>query len=152
MTKGPTHFPPQKTHSVWVHSLECMKVPKAFFTPHSMHTLFNIISLGKIHTEATSNMQQVIRDVTYRSSITMWTVHTGTAAISLLKLSLSDIQCVKSNFSAMSPSNIYHLSLWKGFVCTGLLYHPMNHLVCSTSRSIVIKLLKNSKILRSCEI
>jgi hypothetical protein len=41
-------------------------------------------------TEATSNRRYAV-DAAYRNScITMWTVHTGTVAISLLKLSFSD--------------------------------------------------------------
>jgi hypothetical protein len=50
---------------------------------------------------------------------------------------------VESNFSALSPIDTYRLSLFRGSVFSGWWHHTMNHHVCSETRQIVIKLLKN---------
>jgi hypothetical protein len=81
--------------------------------------------------------------------ITMWSVHTGTTVIDITFKIIARWQAihVESNFTVISPSNTYRLLLWRGVVCSGLLNHSMNHLVCNTLQYIVIVLLKSNEML-----
>jgi hypothetical protein len=72
--------------------------------------------------------------------ISMRTVHTVTKAISVLKLSLSDMRYLsKATFFAFSPIAM------EG-VFSGLLHHPMDHLVCSASQWTVITSIDEQRI------
>jgi hypothetical protein len=76
--------------------------------------------------EATSSKQQAIRDnVAFEIAyISVWTVHTGKIAISLLKLSLID-----RRYMSEATFLLYRLSLWRGVACSGLLYHLVIHVL-----------------------
>lgn len=94
----------------WVWHIGRVKGPAATCLSYRSDTLSRhaLSLLPRINPNATSSKQQAIRDMslTETACISMWTVHTGTMVISLLKLSLRDRRYIsKATFL------LYRLSL-----------------------------------------